>query len=86
MNKVYITNIITNADGTINYSWTEKDVNGSVVSSHDEVNIIVDASKSVNENILARESSGLEVVFEDGSEHVGEADVPLEPEPIAAVQ
>lgn len=41
MNKVIFTNIVRNEDGTYNFSEAQYDVNGNLVSSGNEVNIIL---------------------------------------------
>lgn len=64
MEQVYFSNIITNEDGTINFS-TEVRKEGEVIGSGEETNIVINPELSIEDNLKARCFSSIEV-FVDG--------------------
>jgi len=64
MEQVYFSNIVTNEDGTINFSEEVKK-EGEVVGSSEQTNIIINPELSLEDNLKARCFSSIEV-FVDG--------------------
>lgn len=70
--EIIISDIEKNEDGTVNFHHELVDSEGNVISSQDETNIVIDETKTLEENIEERVDDNIDVVIENESNTVEE--------------